>query len=61
MHADSANPSDALDEITARCFAALDEVALLRRLVLSMSLNIDIDFMPDDERAMLLTIIGEPG
>jgi hypothetical protein len=49
----------ALDEITKRCFQALDEIALLRRLVLSMALNIDADFMPHDERKKLLEIMGD--
>jgi hypothetical protein len=49
----------ALDEITKRCFQALDEIALLRRLVLSMALNIDADFMPNDERNKLLEIMGD--
>jgi hypothetical protein len=51
--------SDPNDEITRVCLVALDEVALLKRLVTSMALNIGVDFMPADERAMLHEIMGE--
>jgi hypothetical protein len=52
--------SDPNDEISRICLVALDEVALLKRLVMSMALNIGVDFMPADERAMLHEIMGEP-
>lgn len=52
--------SDQNDEISRICFVALDEIAVLKRLVMSMALNIDADFLPADERAMLQLIIGEP-
>jgi hypothetical protein len=50
-----------IGDIMAQCFLAECENAALRRLVISLTLAIPFDLLPDDERVLFSAIInGDP-
>jgi hypothetical protein len=52
-----AEPPIDIGTLLVQRFHAECENALLRRLVLSMALNISVDLMPDDEHDLLMSIL----